>query len=470
MGFIKNLIKYDKIEKLKAGFAIGYVRGKASQDLLKDGKLIQEDIKGVSNNMFRWVKGFNESVFLVKKNDPLNPNHDENGNFLYKDGKWEPSYDYAIINRLGDVELESLNNAVSCGDIKEDLVDFNGTDKIKQYVLDRGTTGKALLIPSRNYVSDFFKEISEPDENGLRKVTETDLETRLKGYVSSRALSYYLNEVGERISPEFVSEVDAGEYKIFWAPNNKEMLYDYIYKYDQETGSFIKQSYGYQVIDYVNGKFFAKDTSSLYFLIDENGKKISSHFMRYHVLDNGMVVGELANGLDVAEIYNNDYQKVCDLDYPTVSATRGVVVGKMKGEKDFVMFGLNTEKKYPVDGNCAKFIVKILSGSVPPKHYTASITNDLLEEEVDAMAEPTVKDLCKAISTGSLRGARGNSGVILSQLFRGFTKELADASVIDVTVLANAVSHAADTAYKAVMKPKEGTILTVARGAATRAM
>ena len=90
MGFIKNLIKYDKIEKLKAGFAIGYVRGKASQDLLKDGKLIQEDIKGVSNNMFRWVKGFNESVFLVKKNDPLNPNHDENGNFLYKDGKWEP--------------------------------------------------------------------------------------------------------------------------------------------------------------------------------------------------------------------------------------------------------------------------------------------------------------------------------------------------------------------------------------------
>lgn len=99
-----------------------------------------------------------------------------------------------------------------------------------------------------------------------------------------------------------------------------------------------------------------------------------------------------------------------------------------------------------------------------------SLTIMAAAREVDAMAEPTVKDLCKAISTGSLRGARGNSGVILSQLFRGFTKELADASVIDVTVLANAVSHAADTAYKAVMKPKEGTILTVARGAATRAM
>ncbi|MBE5935148.1 MAG: DAK2 domain-containing protein [Lachnospiraceae bacterium] len=99
-----------------------------------------------------------------------------------------------------------------------------------------------------------------------------------------------------------------------------------------------------------------------------------------------------------------------------------------------------------------------------------SLTIMAAAREVDAMVDPTIKDLCKAISSGSLRGARGNSGVILSQLFRGFTKELADAEVVDVTVLANAVSHAADTAYKAVMKPKEGTILTVARGAATRAM
>ena len=99
-----------------------------------------------------------------------------------------------------------------------------------------------------------------------------------------------------------------------------------------------------------------------------------------------------------------------------------------------------------------------------------SLTIMSAAREVDAMVDPTIKDLCKAISSGSLRGARGNSGVILSQLFRGFTKELAEAEEIDVTVLANAISRASDTAYKAVMKPKEGTILTVAKGAATKAM
>jgi len=77
--------------------------------------------------------------------------------------------------------------------------------------------------------------------------------------------------------------------------------------------------------------------------------------------------------------------------------------------------------------------------------------------------------LCKAISMGSLRGARGNSGVILSQLLRGFTKEIQEKEEIDLSVLAVAFNRAVETAYKAVMKPKEGTILTVARGAAEKA-
>lgn len=90
--------------------------------------------------------------------------------------------------------------------------------------------------------------------------------------------------------------------------------------------------------------------------------------------------------------------------------------------------------------------------------------------EVAAIAEPSMGSIAKALSSGSLRGARGNSGVILSQLFRGFTKEIAGEDTITVTVLANAFTRAAETAYKAVMKPKEGTILTVARGMAEKAV
>lgn len=90
-------------------------------------------------------------------------------------------------------------------------------------------------------------------------------------------------------------------------------------------------------------------------------------------------------------------------------------------------------------------------------------------KEVNSIEEPTIQNLSKAISSGSLRGARGNSGVILSQLFRGFTKEIQDRDEINVTVLSNAFQRAVETAYKAVMKPKEGTILTVARGAAEKA-
>ncbi len=90
--------------------------------------------------------------------------------------------------------------------------------------------------------------------------------------------------------------------------------------------------------------------------------------------------------------------------------------------------------------------------------------------EVSALDNPDMKSLCKAISSGSLRGARGNSGVILSQLLRGFTKGVAEYDEIDVMILSEALQKAVDTAYKAVMKPKEGTILTVAKAGAHRAL
>ncbi|MBR5248466.1 MAG: DAK2 domain-containing protein, partial [Lachnospiraceae bacterium] len=90
--------------------------------------------------------------------------------------------------------------------------------------------------------------------------------------------------------------------------------------------------------------------------------------------------------------------------------------------------------------------------------------------EVSALDEAiTMESLCKAISGGSLRGARGNSGVILSQLFRGFTRGIKEEEEITIPVLADAFEKAVETAYKAVMKPKEGTILTVAKGGAEKA-
>ncbi|NLG02886.1 MAG: DAK2 domain-containing protein, partial [Clostridia bacterium] len=90
-------------------------------------------------------------------------------------------------------------------------------------------------------------------------------------------------------------------------------------------------------------------------------------------------------------------------------------------------------------------------------------------KEVAALDDVTMESLSKAISSGSLRGARGNSGVILSQLFRGFTKVMKEHDELTPQVLASAMNKATETAYKAVMKPKEGTILTVARGAAEKA-
>lgn len=98
-----------------------------------------------------------------------------------------------------------------------------------------------------------------------------------------------------------------------------------------------------------------------------------------------------------------------------------------------------------------------------------SLTIMAAAKEVTALADMDMKSLAKAISSGSLRGARGNSGVILSQLLRGFTKALRDEQEINVQNLAAACERAKDTAYKAVMKPKEGTILTVARGIAEKA-
>ncbi len=98
-----------------------------------------------------------------------------------------------------------------------------------------------------------------------------------------------------------------------------------------------------------------------------------------------------------------------------------------------------------------------------------SLTMLATAKEVQNVKDLTIKNIVKAASTGSLRGARGNSGVILSQLIRGFSRGLQE-DTIDILTIANAFQLGVDTAYKAVMKPKEGTILTVAKGIATKAI
>lgn len=98
-----------------------------------------------------------------------------------------------------------------------------------------------------------------------------------------------------------------------------------------------------------------------------------------------------------------------------------------------------------------------------------SLTIIAAAKEVTALTDMNIETLAKAISSGSLRGARGNSGVILSQLLRGFTKSIREDKEVNVNALAKAAMRAKETAYKAVMKPKEGTILTVARGIADKA-
>ncbi len=108
---------------------------------------------------------------------------------------------------------------------------------------------------------------------------------------------------------------------------------------------------------------------------------------------------------------------------------------------------------------------------VPDGDTGTNMTMTILSaaQEVAALKNPDMKELARAIASGSLRGARGNSGVILSQLFRGFTKGIEGYKQVTVPVLADAFTKAVETAYKAVMKPKEGTILTVARGGAEKA-
>ncbi|MBQ7707111.1 MAG: DAK2 domain-containing protein [Lachnospiraceae bacterium] len=99
-----------------------------------------------------------------------------------------------------------------------------------------------------------------------------------------------------------------------------------------------------------------------------------------------------------------------------------------------------------------------------------SLTIMAAANEVSNLDNPSLKELSKTISSGSLRGARGNSGVILSQLLRGFCKEIKEKEKVDVNVLADGFVRGVETAYKAVMKPKEGTILTVAKAMAERAV
>ncbi|MCD8224491.1 MAG: DAK2 domain-containing protein [Clostridiales bacterium] len=109
---------------------------------------------------------------------------------------------------------------------------------------------------------------------------------------------------------------------------------------------------------------------------------------------------------------------------------------------------------------------------VPDGDTGTNMTMTILSaaREVAAIPDPTMENLCKAISSGTLRGARGNSGVILSQLCRGFTREISSVDTVDVAALSNAFVRATETAYKAVMKPKEGTILTVARAMADKSV
>ena len=107
---------------------------------------------------------------------------------------------------------------------------------------------------------------------------------------------------------------------------------------------------------------------------------------------------------------------------------------------------------------------------VPDGDTGTNMTLTILSAVREVEASPDdMKSIARAMSTGSLRGARGNSGVILSQLLRGFSKKIQDKKIIDVHDIADAFQKAVETAYKAVMKPKEGTILTVAKGVASKA-
>ena len=133
-------------------------------------------------------------------------------------------------------------------------------------------------------------------------------------------------------------------------------------------------------------------------------------------------------------------------------------------QKMFLAGAANLEAK-------KEFINELNVFPVPDGDTGTNMTLTILSaaKEVKALENPDMVAIAKAISSGSLRGARGNSGVILSQLLRGFTKEIGEHKEIDTITLAKACERATATAYKAVMKPKEGTILTVAKGASQKA-
>lgn len=132
--------------------------------------------------------------------------------------------------------------------------------------------------------------------------------------------------------------------------------------------------------------------------------------------------------------------------------------------KMFLAGAMNLEAK-------KEFINELNVFPVPDGDTGTNMTLTIMSvaKEVQALENPDMVSIAKAISSGSLRGARGNSGVILSQLLRGFTKEIKEHNEIDVNILAKACDRATATAYKAVMKPKEGTILTVAKGISQKA-
>ena len=127
--------------------------------------------------------------------------------------------------------------------------------------------------------------------------------------------------------------------------------------------------------------------------------------------------------------------------------------------KMFMAGACNLEKK-------KDYINELNVFPVPDGDTGTNMTMTIMSayKELNALEDPDMRAVCKAISSGSLRGARGNSGVILSQLIRGFTKIASEYKDLDVNIITDACKNSVATAYKAVMKPKEGTILTVASG------
>ncbi len=127
--------------------------------------------------------------------------------------------------------------------------------------------------------------------------------------------------------------------------------------------------------------------------------------------------------------------------------------------KMFMAGACNLEKK-------KDYINELNVFPVPDGDTGTNMTMTIMSayKELNSLEDPDMRAVCKAISSGSLRGARGNSGVILSQLIRGFTKVAIEQKELDIDIITDALKNSVQTAYKAVMKPKEGTILTVASG------